>query len=75
MHQAVVVPTAAIQHGADGSFVYVLNNNSTVSMKPVVMGVTVGQDTVVTGIVAGQSVVVEGADKLMDGVRVSVSGA
>jgi multidrug efflux system membrane fusion protein len=69
LHGATLIPTAAIQQGAKGSFVYVANKDSTVSLKPVVAGVTIGDNSTVTGVVIGQKVVVEGADKLIDGAK------
>lgn len=76
LHNATIVPTTAIQNGAQGPFVYLLNNNHTVSVKPVKVGVTVGENTNVTaGVVPGQSVVVEGVDKLTDGAKVTVTNA
>ncbi|TAK78206.1 MAG: efflux RND transporter periplasmic adaptor subunit [Gammaproteobacteria bacterium] len=69
--QATVVPTAAVQNSTKGAFVYVLNKDSTVSTKPITVGVTVGDDTVITsGVSPGQSVVVMGGDNLVDGAAV-----
>ena len=68
LRKATLVPTAAIQHGPKGDFVYVLNANKTVNIKSVKTGVATGEDTVVTqGVSPGQTVVVEGADQLTDG--------
>lgn len=71
---AVIVPTAAIQHGPQNStFVYVLNDDKTVSVKPVVVGEVSGEDTVIqSGVTDGQTVVVEGTDKLTDGASVTL---
>lgn len=73
LHDATIIPTAAIQYGVQGPFVYVLNNKHTVSVKPVVVGVATGENTTVTGVKPKQSVVVEGADKLIDGTKVKVA--
>lgn len=71
---ATIIPTAALQYSAQGSFVYVLNNDSTVSVRSVVTGVTNANDTTITsGIQPGQSVVVEGADNLTQGAKVNVA--
>ncbi|MBX3709728.1 MAG: MdtA/MuxA family multidrug efflux RND transporter periplasmic adaptor subunit [Gammaproteobacteria bacterium] len=71
IRHATIIPTAAVQYATKGTFVYVLNHDSTVSIKPIVVGVTTGDDTSVkSGIVPGQSVVVEGADGLVDGAKV-----
>lgn len=75
LNSATVVPTAAIQHGPgnNSNFVYLLNKDNTVSVKPVVPGVVFGDTTVVTsGVLAGQSVVTEGIDKLTDGALVNL---
>lgn len=74
LKNAVVIPTSAIQEGANGSYVYRYNTNKkTVDNVPVKTGVTAGENTVITaGIQSGQQVVTEGADKLFDGAKVSV---
>jgi len=69
------VQTAAIQYGAKDPFVYVLNSDKTVTIKPVIVGVTIGDSTTVTGIMPGQFVVVDGADKSTDGAAVLASNA
>lgn len=73
LHDATVIPTAAIQYSTNNPFVYILNTNSTVSAKPITVGVTNKNMTSVTGIIPGEQVVVEGADKLADGMEVTTS--
>jgi len=75
---ALVVPSAAIQTGVDGAFVWVVENDA--KGKPVANRQTVkvalaeGQVTILeSGIEAGQQVVVDGADRLQKGQPVSVS--
>lgn len=77
LQNATVVPTAAVQHGVNGDYVYVYNSaKQIVNLTSVKTSVASGDDTVVTsGVMPGQQVVVEGADKLTDGARVSVSGS
>ncbi len=78
LQQATVAPTAAIQHGPQGAFVFLLNPspNPSVSAKRVTTGITAGDDTVITaGINPGQQVVVEGADQLNDGSAVKIANA
>jgi len=71
LKQAIIVPTAAIQYGTNGQFVYLYHQNNTVKVLPVTVGITWRDDTVVNkGIHVGQQVVVEGADKLVDGAKV-----
>jgi multidrug efflux system membrane fusion protein len=73
LHDAVVVPTPAIQRGAPGTFVYVVNANNTVSVKPIKIGPDTGTVTAVTsGLAVGDRVVIDGADRLRDGSRVMI---
>jgi multidrug efflux system membrane fusion protein len=76
LHGVVTVPTAAIQRGAPGTYVYVINGDSTVSVRPVSLGPTDGPMAAVnSGLSAGERVVVDGGDRLRDGTRVIVPGA
>lgn len=70
--QATLVPTAAIQHGAKGGFVFLLNQtNNTVHIKPVIVNAIYKNDSVINSEVKpGEYVVIEGADKLVDGTHV-----
>jgi len=70
---ATVVPAAAIQRGAQGSLVYVVKADQTVTARKVTLGVTDGDDVTVTaGLAAGEQVVVDGADRLREGAAVTV---
>lgn len=71
---AVVAPAAAIQHGAQGAYVYAVDANKTVAMRPVGVLLTQGTITVVSGLQAGETVVTDGQDKLQPGAKVSVAG-
>jgi multidrug efflux system membrane fusion protein len=76
LHNVVAVPTAAIQRGAPGSYVYVVNANDTVSVRPISIGPTDGPMAAVnSGLSVGERVVVDGTDRLRDGARVIVPGA
>jgi multidrug efflux system membrane fusion protein len=72
----VTVPVAAVQRGAPGTYVYAVDASGSVSVKPVKLGVT-DNDTVqvISGLAAGDRVVIDGADRLRDGVKVSVQPA
>ena len=73
MTGATLAPNPAIQLGASGNFVYLLNDNSTVSKRDVVIGPTDGKHTVITsGLAAGDKVVIDGVDRLRDGAKVKV---
>ena len=68
---AVVVPSAAIQRGPQGTYLYAVKPGGTVSLRVVALGAAEGSDVVVKeGVRGGESVVVDGQDKLQDGTRV-----
>ena len=70
---ATLVPTAAIQRGAAGTFVYVVKDDQTVAVTPVVVGPTQGETTAIdSGVAPGAMVVVDGADRLREGAKVEV---
>ena len=72
---AVVVPVSALRQGSAGDYVYVLNADRTVSLRPVTRGqATVEKVVVAAGLQAGERVITEGADRLKDGSRVSLAG-
>lgn len=67
----VTVPTAAVQQGAKGSYVYRLGADSKVAAVPVKLGpVDAGMAAVDSGLAVGDKVVVDGLDKLKDGAQV-----
>ena len=76
LKDALVVPTAAIQLGAPGSYVYVVNtSDSTVSVRVVKTGPNDGQRTaILSGIELGETVVTDGVDRLYDGAKVQLPG-
>src|SRR5262249_48948363 len=55
----VVVPGAALQLGANGAFVYVVDKDRTVSLRPVQEGTHFGGKVAVTGLEAGELVVTD----------------
>ncbi|HEX9170965.1 MAG TPA: MdtA/MuxA family multidrug efflux RND transporter periplasmic adaptor subunit, partial [Roseiarcus sp.] len=75
MTGAMLAPNAAIQLGASGKFVYLLNDNSTVTKRDVETGPGNGKNTVITssGLKAGDKVVIDGVDRLRDGAKVKVA--
>jgi membrane fusion protein, multidrug efflux system len=67
------MPTAGIQRGVPGTFVYLINADDTVSVHPVQLGVTDGERVEVrSGLAPGDRIVIDGADKLRDGAKVTV---
>src|SRR3984957_19343196 len=74
MTGATLAPNPAIQLGASGDFVYLLNDDLTVSKRAVAAGPTVGQRAVITtGLKAGDKVVIDGVDRRRDGAKVKVA--
>lgn len=71
---ALVVPAAAVQTGQRGPFVYVVDAGRVATVRPVEVGMTVGEEVVIRdGLRAGEVVVVEGQIRLVDGSRVEVT--
>ena len=71
---ATVVPTAAIQRGTPGTFVYVVKADSTVTVRRVKLGPAQGELVAVDGgLEVGERVVVDGADRLREGARVELA--
>src|SRR5215470_18233944 len=73
LKQVVVIPTAAVQRGPNGAFVYVLRDNNTVAVRQVAVSQQDDLQAVVTsGIGSGDRVVTTGFARLSDGTAVSV---
>jgi len=66
----VVVPTPAIQRGPSGTFVYVVNPDSTVAVRNVQVDTIQGPLAIALGIAPGDRVVVDGQNQLRAGARV-----
>jgi len=73
LQNAVVIPTAAVQMGNEGHFVWVVDSDKKVSKHILTTGTQDSQQTVVTaGISAGERVVTDGIDRLTEGATVEV---
>jgi multidrug efflux system membrane fusion protein len=69
----MVVPNVAIQNGQQGTFVYVVDDNSIVHLKTVQVGVTnETSSSILGGISDTDRVVVDGTDRLVEGATVRV---
>jgi multidrug efflux system membrane fusion protein len=77
LKDTIIIPTAAIQRGAPGTFVYLLKPaDDTVTVRKVKLGPADGEQTAVeNGLEAGDQVVIDGADKLREGAKVSLPAA
>ena len=72
-HGATIVPSAAVQRGAKGAFVYVVKDDQTVAVRSVAVGASEGDDIAIeTGLAAKELVVVDGTEKLRDGSKVEI---
>ncbi len=73
LSDATLVPSAAIQRGAPGTFVYVVKEDKSVTVAPVKLGPVQGEVTAIaSGLAPGDSVVIDGADKLREGAKIEL---
>ena len=73
-HGVTLIPTSASQRGTQGTFFYVVDENKTVNLRPVVLGPISGNIVAVEkGLVPGEKVVIDGADKLRQGAKVEIN--
>ena len=71
---ATQVPTTAIRRGVMGTFVYVVQDDQTVTATPITLISTQDHISAIEdGITAGALVVVEGADRLRDGAKINIT--
>ena len=71
LHSIAIIPGAAVQNGEKGSFVYVLKDDETVTVRTVKLGEANGEKVaVLEGLKAGELIVTEGTDKLREGAKV-----
>jgi len=70
---ATLVPSAAVQRGAPGTFVYVVKEDRTVTVAPVKIAAVQGETTAVeSGVTVGDTVVTDGLDRLREGAKVEL---
>ncbi|MDD5268817.1 MAG: efflux RND transporter periplasmic adaptor subunit [Methylococcales bacterium] len=73
LRSVTIMPTAAIQRGTMGAFVYVVKADQTVSVRPLTLGPIEGDKVaVLEGLQPDEQVVVDGADKLREGMKVKL---
>jgi membrane fusion protein, multidrug efflux system len=76
LRDAVIVPSAAVQRGSQGMFVYVVRPDSTVALRNVKLGPLDAQRQAISeGVAAGEMVVTDGTDRLRPGALVEVASA
>jgi multidrug efflux system membrane fusion protein len=70
---AIVTPSSAVQASQNGPYVYVVNNDRTVDMRPVKVARTAGAESVIaSGLHPGETVVTDGQLRLAPGAHVAV---
>jgi membrane fusion protein, multidrug efflux system len=70
LHNATLVPNAAIQHSPQSAFVYLVKTDQTVEARNVEVKLTEGNETAIAkGISPGEIVVTDGVDKLQPAQR------
>jgi multidrug efflux system membrane fusion protein len=76
LKNVVVVPPEAVQRGPDGTYVFVVDANNTVSMRQVAITRQDAKHAVIaSGVKAGEKVVTSGFGRLKDGTAVSLTGS
>jgi membrane fusion protein, multidrug efflux system len=71
--KAIVVPAVAVQAGPEGQYVYVVKNDQTVEMRPVIVARTAGRETILkSGVKPGETIVTDGQLRLVPGSRISI---
>jgi membrane fusion protein, multidrug efflux system len=71
----IIVPSAAIQRGPQGPFVYAVKTDHTVTVRHVEVGeIQGGEVSIKSGLSEGELVVTDGAERLRDGAKVELKG-
>ena len=75
LKNVTVIPAQALQLSSDGSFVFVINKDNTVTRKAVTTGPTFGEDqqAILNGVEPGDRLVTEGIDRLTNGSKVQLA--
>jgi len=75
LKNATVIPAQALQLSSDGSFVFVINKDNTVTRKAVTTGPSFGDDrqAILKGVEPGDRLVTEGIDRLTNGSKVQLA--
>jgi len=71
LRDSVIAPSAAIQRGSQGAFVYVVRPDLTAEVRPVTISEIQGGSAAMSkGLTTGELVVVDGAERLREGTKV-----
>ncbi|WP_429329208.1 MdtA/MuxA family multidrug efflux RND transporter periplasmic adaptor subunit [Paraburkholderia atlantica] len=70
---AVIVPTSAVLNGSQGTFVYIVKPDNTVTVRQVKVGPVDGERTSIqSGLAVGERVVIDGSDRLREGSKITI---
>ncbi|WP_327036681.1 MdtA/MuxA family multidrug efflux RND transporter periplasmic adaptor subunit [Methylomonas sp. MK1] len=73
LRAATLAPSAAIQHGANGAFVYLVKDDNSITVRRVKTGPADGETVaILEGLAPNDKLVIDGADKLREGSQVKV---
>ncbi len=73
LHEVIMVPSAAVQRGPNGTFAYVANDDNTVTVHPVIVAQQDDVEAVIAaGLDDGDRVVTTGFSQLTDGAKVAI---
>jgi multidrug efflux system membrane fusion protein len=76
LRSALTIPAAAVQHGSQGTYVYVVHPDKSVDARTITVALTEGTSIVAgSGLQPGEQVVTDGADKLQPKSKVEIAGA
>jgi multidrug efflux system membrane fusion protein len=68
LNDAVVIPTAAVQFGSRGPYVFVVNEQNLAMVRDLQLGPADGEfQAILNGLKAGENVIIEGVDRLREG--------
>ncbi|MCJ2064190.1 MdtA/MuxA family multidrug efflux RND transporter periplasmic adaptor subunit [Methylobacterium sp. J-088] len=74
VREATLVPNASLLQGTPGTYVYLMDGDNKVTVRPIKTGETDGTNTVVaSGLKPGDRVVTDGTDRLKDGAPVRIT--
>ena len=72
-NNAIVVPSGAVQTGQTGTYVFVVKQDNSVDMRPIVVARTYGDDSIIEkGLNPGEQVVTDGQLRLVPGAKISI---
>lgn len=73
IQNAITIPNDAVQHGAKGTYVYIVNPQHKAEIRMLKLGMTSnGQIEVIEGLTPKEQVVLEGIDRLSEGKEVQI---